>query len=168
MLGKIEGRRREHERMKWLNGITNSVEMGFSKFRELVMDREACMLQSMGSQKVIHDWVTELNWTHRLSSFLHHFFNFPLVSSSQCLYCSYLIQVDPDNRKSLCVSLLKQFVVVVVVVASTELGVTSILHTILLLRPIFGWYTLFPLPTNISTATTRVQTVMSIDYELSS
>ena len=56
MLGKIGGkRRRGQQRRRWLDGITDSMDMSLSELWELVMDRNPGVLQSMGSQRVRHD-----------------------------------------------------------------------------------------------------------------
>ena len=61
MLGKIEGRRRKgRQRMRWLDGITDSIDMNLSKLQELVTGKPG-VLQSMRLQRVRHDLATELH-----------------------------------------------------------------------------------------------------------
>ena len=56
MLGKIEGRRRKgQQRMRWLDGITELMDMGLGGFQELVIDRVVWLLWFMGLQRVKHD-----------------------------------------------------------------------------------------------------------------
>ena len=60
MLGKVEGRRRRgRQRMRWLDGINDAMDMNLGKLREMVRDGKPGMLQSMGYERVRHDWATE-------------------------------------------------------------------------------------------------------------
>ena len=89
MLGRIGDRRRGWQKMRWLDGIADSMDVGLGRFRELVMDREAWHAVIHGVAKNwtrLSDW-TELNWTF---TFIKWLFSSSLLSAFRVVSFAYL------------------------------------------------------------------------------
>ena len=89
ILGKIEGRRRRgQQKMRWLDGISDSMDMSLNKFQEFVMDKEAWSVAAHGVPKI---WAWLSDWTE-LIPFIWMFQNLQKTDDYQTIYMSLWIQ----------------------------------------------------------------------------
>ena len=105
MLGGIGGRsRRGWQRMRWLDGITDLMDVSLCELRELVMDREAWRAAVQWGRRVRHDWVTELNWTELKENQSWIFIGRTDAEAEAPIFWppdakDWLLRIDPDAGK---------------------------------------------------------------------
>ena len=102
-LSLIEGgRRRGRQRMRWLDGITDSMDMSLSNSGSWWWTGRPGMLQSMGSQRVGHNWATEQNWTENFFFLTEIFICQPgkgvkSYAIGRLIWCVFKLTGDPEN-----------------------------------------------------------------------